>query len=492
MARICSEAFMCRLSLASVIRLQMKTFKAGEAAMASGTPRTRRLVTRLVNSDPGPIVMTSAAAMAARACGKGSGFGGTICNSTMRCWLALMLVSPSTSEPSSIRALSCTFAEVAGRMCPRVARISDACWTATAKSPVMAVRAARNKLPKLCPSRSPGLEKRNCKSLERKFSSSESATRQLRTSPGGSMPNSRRRRPLDPPSSLTVTSAVRSEMKGPSGAISPVRTVYCLRPLSRVERPVPPPMATTRIPRAERPRFCSAGGMRVALALPLVSVGRWEIGRLWIEQFSKPGIISHVLKVRIVAGLEAVLGIQADGFTQILERAFNLPGKAINHGHAVIGEVCLGIALEDFFHVGASLIKLTAIQERNSVIKVLFMGLERGGSACKLLVAKIQMDPGAVHKFAVAGSENFLQQGFGFFEFMFLHGLDSSFVILHSLCKTRIFPVCRFLRRSRWFLPRHRRSSPNRFSFQRFSRRTFNTSCQFLLHSVVSLRLGSE
>src|SRR5579864_2097873 len=180
-----------------------------------------------------------------------------------------------------------------------------------------------------------------------KFSSSESATRQLRTSPGGSMPNSRRRRPLDPPSSLTVTSAVRSEMKGPSGAISPVRTVYCLRPLSRVERPVPPPMATTRIPRAERPRFCSAGdGMRVALALPLVGGGRRKISGFGIKQFSKPWIVSHILEVRIVAGLETVLRIQPDGFTQVFERAFNLAGKAIHHGHAVISEVRLGIALE--------------------------------------------------------------------------------------------------------------------------------------------------
>ena len=44
-------------------------------------------------------------------------------------------------------------------------------------------------------------------------SSSESATMQLRTSPGGSMFKSSRRRPEEPPSSVTVTIAARSQMR---------------------------------------------------------------------------------------------------------------------------------------------------------------------------------------------------------------------------------------------------------------------------------------
>src|SRR5258707_4987451 len=82
---------------------------------------------------------------------------------------------------------------------------------------------------------------------------------QLRTSPGGSMPSSRRRRPLEPPSSLTVTTAVRSEMNGPLHGDSPAAVVYRLSPLRSVDRPVPPPIATTRRPRIGR-LFCSAFG----------------------------------------------------------------------------------------------------------------------------------------------------------------------------------------------------------------------------------------
>src|SRR5437764_5598875 len=72
-------------------------------------------------------------------------------------------------------------------------------------------------------------------------------------SPGGRILNSLRSRPLEPPSSVTVTTAVKS----PTGGRSPVvleagrSTVlecaaYFLRPRRRVDRPVPPPIATTR------------------------------------------------------------------------------------------------------------------------------------------------------------------------------------------------------------------------------------------------------
>src|SRR5579863_304531 len=78
-------------------------------------------------------------------------------------------------------------------------------------------------------------------------SSSDKATMQLRTSPGGSMLKSLRNRPLDPPSSLTVTTAHSSEIRGGStGGGAAGAAVYFFRPRSRVESPVPPPIASTR------------------------------------------------------------------------------------------------------------------------------------------------------------------------------------------------------------------------------------------------------
>src|ERR1700686_3468559 len=78
---------------------------------------------------------------------------------------------------------------------------------------------------------------------------------QLRTSPGGSMLNSLRNRPLEPPSSVTVTTAESSATRAESDLLSatsaspgccPGLTTYFLSPLRSVERPVPPPLATTR------------------------------------------------------------------------------------------------------------------------------------------------------------------------------------------------------------------------------------------------------
>ncbi len=68
-------------------------------------------------------------------------------------------------------------------------------------------------------------------------STSARAAMQLRMSPTGGTPNSSRSLPDEPPSSATVTMAV-------------MLLLTSLRPRRSVERPVPPPMATMRGPRA--------------------------------------------------------------------------------------------------------------------------------------------------------------------------------------------------------------------------------------------------
>src|ERR1700733_10255639 len=136
---------------------------------------------------------------------------------------------------------------------------------------------------------------------------------QLRISPGGSMLSSLRRRPLEPPSSLTVTTALRSRIEGESGCaeISDGHKTKRLRPLSSVESPVPPPMATTRRPRS-RAEF---SGFRDSAIL--VSIGVWcrlrrlffaEVGcrgaefgaGVWIEQFREARILRQILEIGIV------------------------------------------------------------------------------------------------------------------------------------------------------------------------------------------------
>jgi len=142
---------------------------------------------------------------------------------------AAMFVSPHTTVPSIRSAQRRTCRNVEGTTAPRILRTREHSWIARSKSPVTSVSAARNRLPNGCPDRSPSAN-RCWNSLPISDSSSASATRQLRMSPGGRIPSSRRRRPDEPPSSATVTTAVRS-------------TGASLSPRNNDDRPVPPPSA---------------------------------------------------------------------------------------------------------------------------------------------------------------------------------------------------------------------------------------------------------
>src|SRR5438270_5857534 len=216
-------------------------------------------------------------------------------------------------------------------MWPRVRRISEERRTASEKSEVSEVSAARNKFPKLWPSSPEPFSKRWRNSLESRASSSLRATMQLRMSPGGSMFSSLRRRPLEPPSSLTVTTADRSRIARASGfrRISAGERTKRFSPLSRVERPVPPPMATTRTPRSSA---AFSGERDSAVLVSIEDVPAGQLHRLFfaqlafhgaefgvgvgIEQFRKARILSQVLEIRVVPRLETQLSVQTQGLVQ--------------------------------------------------------------------------------------------------------------------------------------------------------------------------------
>src|SRR3989344_5499398 len=108
---------------------------------------------------------------------------------------------------------------------------------AFSSEPKISVRATKNKLPKLCPL-SPSPFSNRCRNKERNACptslSSARATSAIRKSPTGRYPNSSRRRPVLPPLSATVTTAVMSKSSG-GYFLSPDKTVYV---------PVPPPITT--------------------------------------------------------------------------------------------------------------------------------------------------------------------------------------------------------------------------------------------------------
>ena len=161
---------------------------------------------------------------------------------------------PWIDEPSPSSACSVSGVPDAGTTCPRTARIRLTWRTPSSKSPPsIAVIAAIRRLPTAWPASPDGSApgsagtpssvpgKRYWRTSFMSGSASASAAMQLRMSPTGGMPSYSRSTPDEPPSSATVTMAVRL-------------LVCSLRPRSRVDRPVPPPMATIRGPRA-RNRF---------------------------------------------------------------------------------------------------------------------------------------------------------------------------------------------------------------------------------------------
>ena len=123
--------------------------------------------------------------MAERASGLASASAGLRDMPTILLFAFVMAVSPSISTPSANFATNCTFSQVTGMTCPRMARMLLASRTALPKSPSRLVMAAINKLPKLWPEISPPSSKRNWKSLDKRLSERDKATMQFRTSPGG-------------------------------------------------------------------------------------------------------------------------------------------------------------------------------------------------------------------------------------------------------------------------------------------------------------------
>ena len=118
---------------------------------------------------------------------------------------------PATSVPSRRRAWSVSGVPEAGTTVPRTARTRFISRTASSKSPSsIAFIAAMRRLPTAWPARLPSSSpKRYWSSSPIAGSVSASATRQLRMSPTAGMPSCSRRRPVEPPSSATVTTAVR-------------------------------------------------------------------------------------------------------------------------------------------------------------------------------------------------------------------------------------------------------------------------------------------
>ena len=188
-----------------------------------------------MKSDPGPTT-TRSASRSARAAGPYARAGSSAAKRThaIGSTLSATLTCPTTRSPETFSAVRITSSSVEGRTRPRERSSSPAVASAFGNEPSISARAAMTRLPSACPARPSPCGKRYENTRARdEPGSADIATRQLRASPGGSIPSSRRRWPLDPPSSAIVTTAVVS---------NPMSS----RLKSTLGSPVPPPTATAR------------------------------------------------------------------------------------------------------------------------------------------------------------------------------------------------------------------------------------------------------
>src|SRR5882724_2627522 len=288
-------------------------------------------------------------------------------------------------------------------MRPRMASTLLLTRMASVKSPVTWVRAARKRFPKLWPMRPRPAWKRYWNRRPRRASSFERATMQLRMSPGGRMRFSRRRRPELPPSSVTVTIAARSAMGRSAVARSSVRRMTCsLRPRSSVERPVPPPRATTRKPgeRAfdlEALFFMMIFGTVEAASFhgkefntedteyaesterkkpdrpkPIPLAG--EAIFLWIEQFGEAWVFLEEREIFIVARMIAIFRTQLNRHLQIGQRGISFAGEAIEGGQRVVNVVGLGRGFAGFVQALSRIVPAADVHHRDATLIMFFGG----------------------------------------------------------------------------------------------------------------------
>jgi len=150
-------------------------------------------------------------------------------------------------------------------------------------------------LPSDCPANEPSPNRKL--NMSRTSGASLRAIRHWRTSPGGSTPSSSRSRPVEPPSSLILTSALSVG-------------VACLSPCRSVKLPVPPPIM------AIRGRYT---GFEVTGYLVLVvsqQYSGFELRRKWLVSY-----LEITAPKNIIRGMDVWLGATQkyalDGWGQI-------------------------------------------------------------------------------------------------------------------------------------------------------------------------------
>src|ERR1035438_5755244 len=339
------------------------------------------------------------------------------------------------------------------------------------KSPVISVSAATKRLPKLCPFSASPPRKRWAKSRASRSSSSLRATMQLRRSPGGSMLKPLRRRPEEPPSSVTETTAARSAIT-PCAVEGWLEAVTCRRsPRSSVERPVPPPIATTRragdaeesplrpsFPENESRLGVIDWSMFVIHSPPGCKAEKAS-RNLRVQQLGKARIVHHALEVVVGARLEPVLGIQFDGLRKMLQAILRTPCDRVQQREpvkSVIGPRMIGQNVEELL---ARILEVAGIQQGHGVVAMLLRSRERQSGSLQLPLAGLDIHLAALFDLGRRSGNHLFKTGQRSFILSLLQQLHSSLKVLEDRSGARKGVTAALGSRRRNFLAARSRGS---------------------------------
>jgi hypothetical protein len=157
---------------------------------------------------------------------------------------------------------------------------------------------------------------------------------------------------------------------------------------------------------------------------------------LGVEEFGEAGVVGHVLEVGVGAGLDAVSGVVVDGLGEVVETASGVAGHAGQDGEAVESVVGGGVGGEDGVEVLARVFVVTVVEERDGVVVLLFVAVERGLAFGDLADAGVDVHADAVAKVAWAGKEHLVEGSVGLIVFALLHELEGGLVIGDHLGST--------------------------------------------------------
>src|SRR5579883_981031 len=164
---------------------------------------------------------------------------------------------------------------------------------------------------------------------------------------------------------------------------------------------------------------------------------RANLLRFRIKQLSKARIINHVLEIRVGARLNAVLAIQLDRRSQMLQAFLRLSRHAVQHRQSVMRKVRPLVLFQDIFQVVTRIFIIAGIQQRDRIVILLAQARKRSCTLLGLPFARCQIDLRSLYQLWRRSRQQLLKCGARFVELGFLHQLHRT--LIHLQCLLVVF-----------------------------------------------------